>query len=88
MGLCPLYLYFCSLLEGNHLLIAPPPDVANGKKYLRFTDKAALRFVNLYWPVLYKELLPFAAEGWDQFLRGILNKFFLKVPFSVIFPEA
>lgn len=50
-------------------------------------DKAALRFANLYWPTIYKELLPFAAEGWDKFLRGQLNKFFLKFPFRAIFPE-
>lgn len=50
-------------------------------------DKAALRFANLYWPTIYKELLPYADEGWDKFLRGQLNKFFLKFPFRAIFPE-
>jgi hypothetical protein len=43
--------------------------------------------VNLYWPVFYKELSPFAADGWSKFLRGQMNKFFLKVPFRTIFPE-
>jgi hypothetical protein len=52
-----------------------------------FPDKTALRFVNFYWAALYKELLPFAAEGWDKSLRGQLNKFFLKFPFRAIFPE-
>jgi hypothetical protein len=50
-------------------------------------DNAALRFINQYWPAFYKELLPFAAQGWDEFLRGILNKLFLQVPFDTIFPE-
>jgi hypothetical protein len=46
-----------------------------------------LQFANLYWRAFYKELLPYASEGWDEFLRGILNKMFLKVPFRTIFPE-
>jgi hypothetical protein len=56
-------------------------------RLLHFTDKAALRFVNLYWPIFYKEMLPHAAEGWDKFWRGQLNRFFLKVPFSTVFPQ-
>jgi hypothetical protein len=52
-----------------------------------FPDKAALQFANLYWRVLYKELLPYAAEGWDKFWRGLFNRLFLKVPFRTIFPE-
>jgi hypothetical protein len=50
-------------------------------------DNAALLFINQYWPAFYKELRPFAAEGWDELWRGILNKLFLQVPFDTIFPE-
>ena len=58
----------------------------SSKLHRRVSDAAALLFVNQYWPVFYKELLPFAAEGWDEFLRGTLNKLFLQVPFNTIFP--
>jgi hypothetical protein len=54
--------------------------------FIAVSDAAALSFVNQYWPVFYKELLPFAAEGWDEFWRGTLNKLFLQVPFNTIFP--
>jgi hypothetical protein len=70
------------------------PEVGDMKTYASnlFTgsdelNNAALRFINQYWPAFYKELLPFAAEGWDVFLRGVLNKLFLQVPFDTIFPQ-
>ncbi|PSN55183.1 hypothetical protein C0J52_00604 [Blattella germanica] len=81
-----------SFMKARHVDMYP--EVGDMKVYASnlFTgnedlNKVALKFANDYWPLFYKELLPFAAEGWDQFLRGMLNKLLLKVPFRTLFPE-
>ncbi|XP_021924751.1 protein takeout-like [Zootermopsis nevadensis] len=79
-------------LKVRHVTVYP--EVGDMKLYISnfFNDsdelnEAALQFVNLYWRPLYKELLPYAAEGWDQYLRGLFNKMLLRVPFRILFPE-
>lgn len=78
-------------LQVRHVNILP--EVGDMKIYASnfFTgneelNNAALQIVNTYWHAFYKEMLPFAAKGWDEFLSGVLNKLFLQVPFNTIFP--
>ncbi|XP_049774148.1 uncharacterized protein LOC126161990 [Schistocerca cancellata] len=50
-------------------------------------NKAALAFANEFWPVLYKELLPYADEAWDKVMRNEGNKVLAAIPFDVLFPD-
>lgn len=43
-------------------------------------------FINEYWPLIYRVILPSLYETWDPWVVNIANKFFSKVSFSVIFP--
>lgn len=58
-------------------------DLFNGNEEL---NRAALFFVNEYWPVLYRGMLPKLMEVWDVYLTEITNRFFSKIPFSTVFP--
>ncbi|KZC13432.1 Circadian clock-controlled protein, partial [Dufourea novaeangliae] len=49
-------------------------------------NKAALYFVNEYWPMVYRSLLPKLMEAWDTDLTEFVNRFFSKIPFSAVFP--
>ncbi|XP_026826274.1 circadian clock-controlled protein [Ooceraea biroi] len=75
----------------EHFLISPEigkmqiwfSDLFNGNEEL---NKTALKFVNEYWPSLYRSVLPFMAEMWDAELTQISNRIFSKVSFSKTFP--
>ncbi|XP_011171049.1 circadian clock-controlled protein daywake [Solenopsis invicta] len=58
-------------------------DMFNGNNEL--TD-AALKFVNEYWPTLYRQMLPMLAKNWDEHVTEVLNSIFSKVSFSKTFP--
>jgi len=49
-------------------------------------DNAAMKFVNEYWPSLYREMLPFLAKNWDERLTELSNRIFSKISFSKTFP--
>ncbi|KAJ9577441.1 hypothetical protein L9F63_005942 [Diploptera punctata] len=79
-------------MKARHVLMYP--QVGNMSVYASnlFTgndelNKVALQFANDYWPLFYRELLPYAAQGWDQFMRGTLNKLLLSVPFNSLVPD-
>ncbi|XP_011879790.1 PREDICTED: circadian clock-controlled protein-like [Vollenhovia emeryi] len=58
-------------------------DMFNGNQEL---NDAAMKFVNEYWPTLYRSMLPFLAKNWDQQLTDLSNRVFSKVSFSKTFP--
>ncbi|XP_032681517.1 circadian clock-controlled protein-like [Odontomachus brunneus] len=58
-------------------------DLFNGNEGL---NQAALKFVNEYWPSLYRTILPFMAQDWDTYLTELANRIFSKVSFSKTFP--
>ncbi|KYN07918.1 hypothetical protein ALC62_01100, partial [Cyphomyrmex costatus] len=49
-------------------------------------NNLALTFLNEYWPVFYRLMLPFISDILDPWLVGFANKFFSNVPLSNIFP--
>lgn len=54
--------------------------------YLIYSDRAALVFVNEYWPLIYRGMLPHMMDLWDEYLTEFTNRFFSKIPFSTVFP--
>jgi len=59
-------------------------DLFNGNQNL---NQAALIFVNEYWPVLYKAMLPIVREGWDAHLTDFVNRLvFSKISVAKYFP--
>ncbi|XP_018049396.1 PREDICTED: circadian clock-controlled protein-like isoform X2 [Atta colombica] len=58
-------------------------DMFNGNEEL---NNAAMKFVNEYWPTLYRSMLPFLAKNWDEHLTEISNRIFSKISFSKTFP--
>lgn len=58
-------------------------DLFNGNEEL---NRAALVFINEYWPLVYRTMLPKLIEMWDTYLSEFSNRFFSKIPFSTIFP--
>lgn len=58
-------------------------DLFNGNEEL---NRAALVFINEYWPLVYRTMLPKLIEMWDTYLSEFTNRFFSKIPFSTIFP--
>ncbi|XP_020288997.1 uncharacterized protein LOC109857258 [Pseudomyrmex gracilis] len=58
-------------------------DMFNGNEEL---NQAAMKFVNEYWPQLYRTMLPFVAKNWDEHLTEVSNRIFSKVSFSKTFP--
>lgn len=69
------------------------PEVQHMQVY--FTDlfgnedmnKAVLNFVNEYWPVLYKGMLPTVEKHWDYHLTDFVNRLiFSKISASKTFP--
>lgn len=49
-------------------------------------NNTALKFVNEYWPSLYRAMLPFMEKNWDESLSELSNRIFSKVSFSKTFP--
>ncbi|CAO1325915.1 unnamed protein product [Diamesa serratosioi] len=45
-------------------------------------NQVAIDFVNQYWPIMYEEMLPETRKAWEPIVLGILNKFFLTVPYK------
>ncbi|XP_024869462.1 circadian clock-controlled protein-like [Temnothorax curvispinosus] len=58
-------------------------DMFNGNEEL---NNAAMRFVNEYWPTLYRTMLPFLTKTWDERLTEASNRIFSKISFSKTFP--
>ncbi|XP_058803116.1 uncharacterized protein LOC131671023 [Phymastichus coffea] len=59
-------------------------DLFNGNPEL---NKAAMTFVNEYWQVLYKGMLPVVERHWDVHLTDFVNRLiFSKVSFAKTFP--
>ncbi|XP_003485401.1 circadian clock-controlled protein [Bombus impatiens] len=58
-------------------------DLFNGNNEL---NRAALVFINEYWPLIYRAILPKLTESWDTYLTEFTNRFFSKIPFSTVFP--
>ncbi|KAG8277938.1 protein takeout-like [Homalodisca vitripennis] len=42
----------------------------------------ALNVVNQFWRLFYQEMLPYAEQGFDEVLRGVINKYTLQVPYD------
>uniref|UniRef100_A0A182RCP4 Circadian clock-controlled protein n=1 Tax=Anopheles funestus TaxID=62324 RepID=A0A182RCP4_ANOFN len=69
------------------------PEVANMKIYATglFPDpelnQVALEFVNQYWPMFYKELLPSSRQVWEPVMVELVNKIFLSVPYRRLLPK-
>lgn len=58
-------------------------DLFNGNEEL---NNLAMFFVNEYWPILYRAMLPITSEKWDPWLADMANSLFSKVSFSKLFP--
>ncbi|XP_053972528.1 uncharacterized protein LOC128873183 [Hylaeus volcanicus] len=58
-------------------------DLFNGNDEM---NRAAMLFVNEYWPVVYRGMLPKMMKTWDVYLTETTNRFFSKIPFSSVFP--
>lgn len=58
-------------------------DLFNGNDQM---NQAAMLFVNEYWPIVYRGMLPKLVEMWDPHLTEITNRLFSKIPFSKVFP--
>lgn len=58
-------------------------DLFNGNEEL---NRAALLFINEYWPVVFRGMMPKMMEMWDQYLTEFTNRFFSKISFSTVFP--
>ncbi|XP_052868331.1 putative beta-carotene-binding protein [Anopheles cruzii] len=69
------------------------PEVGNMKIYATglFPDPElndiALEFVNQYWPMIYKEMLPNSRQVWEPVMVEIVNKIFLRVPYRRLLPK-
>uniref|UniRef100_A0A182MKW2 Haemolymph juvenile hormone binding protein n=1 Tax=Anopheles culicifacies TaxID=139723 RepID=A0A182MKW2_9DIPT len=69
------------------------PEVASMKIYATglFPDpelnQVALEFVNQYWPMFYKELLPNSRQVWEPEMVALVNKIFLNVPYRRLLPK-
>ncbi|CAO1354082.1 unnamed protein product [Diamesa hyperborea] len=44
-------------------------------------NQVANEFVNQYWPMMYKEMLPETRKAWEPIVLELLNKFFLTIPY-------
>ncbi|XP_066598413.1 circadian clock-controlled protein daywake-like [Prorops nasuta] len=49
-------------------------------------NAAAMAFVNEYWPVVYRQMLPHIQDTWDKELTEFANRIFSKISFSKTFP--
>lgn len=59
-------------------------DLFNGNEEM---NKAAINFVNEYWPVLYKGMLPTVEKHWDYHLSDFVNRLiFSQISASKVFP--
>ncbi|XP_012215633.1 protein takeout-like [Linepithema humile] len=58
-------------------------NLFNGNKEL---NDLAMVFVNEYWPLLYRIIIPIGADTWNPWLCDLVNRFFSKVSFKEIFP--
>ena len=58
-------------------------DLFHGNEQL---NRAALIFVNEYWPLIFRGILPKMMDLWDEFLTEFTNRFFSRIPFSTVFP--
>lgn len=58
-------------------------DMFNGNEDM---NKAALKYVNEYWPTFYRTMLPFVTKNMDEQVTNISNRIFSKVSFSKVFP--
>lgn len=69
------------------------PEVGDMKIYATglFPDpelnQIALEFVNQYWPMMYKELLPASRQVWEPVMVELVNKIFLRVPYRRLLPK-
>ncbi|XP_054289645.1 circadian clock-controlled protein daywake-like [Macrosteles quadrilineatus] len=54
-------------------------NLINGNKEL---SELALNVVNQFWRMFYVEMLPYAEQGFDEVLRGAINKYTLNVPYD------
>ncbi|XP_040168618.1 uncharacterized protein LOC120903319 [Anopheles arabiensis] len=69
------------------------PEVGNMKIYATglFPDpelnQIALEFVNQYWPMFYKEMLPGTRQVWEPVMIELVNKIFLRVPYRRLLPK-
>lgn len=50
-------------------------------------DQIALEFVNQYWPMFYKEMLPGTRQVWEPVMIELVNKIFLRVPYRRLLPK-
>ncbi|XP_012219383.1 protein takeout [Linepithema humile] len=58
-------------------------DMFNGNEDL---NNAARKFVNEYWPSLYRMMMPFMTKNMDDHVTEVFNRIFSKVSFSKTFP--
>uniref|UniRef100_A0A182NFB0 Haemolymph juvenile hormone binding protein n=1 Tax=Anopheles dirus TaxID=7168 RepID=A0A182NFB0_9DIPT len=69
------------------------PEVGNMKIFATglFPDPElntiALEFVNQYWPMIYKELLPNSRQVWEPVMVELVNKIFARVPYRRLLPK-
>ncbi|XP_055598035.1 putative beta-carotene-binding protein [Uranotaenia lowii] len=70
------------------------PEVGDMKIYATglFPDpglnQVALDFVNQYWPMLYKQMLPETRQTWEPIMLDLLNKMFNRVPYRRLLPKS
>lgn len=57
-------------------------DLFNGNENI---NNVARSFVNEYWPLFYRELLPVTAAAWDEQLTEFMNRPFSKLSYSKLF---
>ncbi|XP_012264051.2 uncharacterized protein LOC105690644 [Athalia rosae] len=57
-------------------------DLFNGSESI---NTAARGFINEYWSLFYKELLPVTAVEWDKQMTAFLNVIFSKLSYSKLF---
>ncbi|XP_035777108.1 uncharacterized protein LOC118458568 [Anopheles albimanus] len=69
------------------------PEVADMKVFATglFPDaelnQIALEFVNQYWPMFYKELLPNSRQVWEPEMVALVNKIFQRIPYRRLLPK-
>ncbi|XP_015523630.1 protein takeout [Neodiprion pinetum] len=57
-------------------------DLFNGDESL---NNIARSFINEYWPLFYRELLPIASARWDKMMTDFANLVFSKLSYSKLF---
>lgn len=89
-----LYLNFHNIsIDRSTLISSVMPMICMNLYYIWIyirtiiSDKVALNFVNEYWPVLYKGMLPTVEKHWDYHLTDFVNRLvFSKISASKTFP--